>query len=690
MKVEVSASFKKYARKTILSIVVFAFSYICMLILAIGITVGFTLLGLFIFTSKPMFITAVLCLGLFASGLTVLFFLLKFVFAFTKIETDHLTEIKARDEPQLFALIHNIVNEVETSFPKKVFLSHDVNASVFYDSNFWSMFLPIRKNLQIGVGLINSVTQQELKAILAHEFGHFSQRSMKLVSYVYHVNQVIYNMLYKNDSLDNSFQKWENVSGYSAIFIGISVFIIKQIQYILKYLYEYVNLNYLALSREMEFHADAIAAHVAGSNALADSLLRMGFANHALNYVLNFYERKFSENIRSNNIYLEQRCVMHLLAEKSRYLIRAGLPQIELTTLKRYDKSKLNLENQWSSHPRDEDRVKALYALNIVKNEVSNEPAMDLLSNDAAIANQVSDKLFSSVQYQHAPTPLEITSFRADFEDSIKKYGINPKFNDFYDYNDPIVKVDTPTTPVQPELSFDDLFTDRKVDSLYELLSLKNDKYVVEAICKGEIKLKTFDYEDKKYRYTEAGDLLQKIENDITNIEQQIDIYNRQIHNYFTQLSCEQNLREEFDRKYYDYAAFHKTFDESQAHYTEMVENTEFMFQNMPIADIEARISDLKRREIAFKKKLRKLLESADDGHNIDQTLILTLNKYIDHDLMYFNVNQYKEENLNILFEAIAAYKKLLDDSYFFKKKAYLDFIIFLEENNMDNKQLSS
>jgi len=258
MKVEVSASFKKYARKTILSIVVFAFSYIGMLILAIGITVGFTLLGLFIFTSKPMFITAVLCLGLFASGLTVLFFLLKFVFAFTKIETDHLTEIKAQDEPQLFALIHDIVNEVETSFPKKVFLSHDVNASVFYDSNFWSMFLPIRKNLQIGVGLINSVTQQELKAILAHEFGHFSQRSMKLVSYVYHVNQVIYNMLYKNDSLDNSFQKWENVSGYSAIFIGISVFIIKQIQYILKYLYAYVNLNYLTLSREMEFHADAM------------------------------------------------------------------------------------------------------------------------------------------------------------------------------------------------------------------------------------------------------------------------------------------------------------------------------------------------------------------------------------------------------------------------------------------------
>jgi Zn-dependent protease with chaperone function len=42
-------------------------------------------------------------------------------------------------------------------------------------------------------------------------------------------------------------------------------------------------------------------------------------------------------------------------------------PQIELATLKKYDKSKLNLEDQWSSHPSDEDQIKALQQLNIVK-----------------------------------------------------------------------------------------------------------------------------------------------------------------------------------------------------------------------------------------------------------------------------------------------------------------------------------
>lgn len=297
MKVQVSANFRKYAKRTILSIFIFAFSYILLLLIAVGFTVGLTAIGGWILLQTTTFITIILFLGLCATGLSVLYFLVKFVFASTKIDTGHLLEINEKQEPALFALIQQVVSEVETNFPKKVYLSHDVNASVFYDSNFWSMFLPIRKNLQIGIGLVNTVNQQELKAILAHEFGHFSQRSMKVGSYVYHVNQIIYNMLYKNEDLDSTYEKMANVTGYATIFIGISVFIIRQIQQILKKLYNYININYMALSREMEFHADEIAANVAGSQALADALLRLNFANHALEEVLNFYNEKVSKNL---------------------------------------------------------------------------------------------------------------------------------------------------------------------------------------------------------------------------------------------------------------------------------------------------------------------------------------------------------------------------------------------------------
>ncbi len=138
-------------------------------------------------------------------------FLFKFLFKQHKTDLSHLTEVTRIEEPAIFQMIEAIVKKLGTGFPKRVYFSASVNASVFYDSGFWSMFLPVRKNLEIGVGLINSVTEQELKAILSHEFGHFSQRSMKVGSYVYQVNKVIFNLLYDNESFDKTAENWSRI-----------------------------------------------------------------------------------------------------------------------------------------------------------------------------------------------------------------------------------------------------------------------------------------------------------------------------------------------------------------------------------------------------------------------------------------------------------------------------------------------
>jgi hypothetical protein len=73
--------------------------------------------------------------------------------------------------------------------------------------------------------------------------------------------------------------------------------------------------------------------------------------------------------------------------------------------------------------------------------EINNAPAIELLANHAAVANQISDKLFAQVQYQQPPSMLEITSFSDDFESRMNKYAVDQRFNDFYDYNHPVRKV---------------------------------------------------------------------------------------------------------------------------------------------------------------------------------------------------------------------------------------------------------
>ncbi|ASZ13879.1 M48 family metallopeptidase [Chitinophaga pendula] len=209
MTVAISAAFRKMTIRAVLAIVLFIFTYLLLFALAAGLTLASGFAGFIVISAIGLnYISAAIGLGLISVGVLILYFLIKFLFKQHKVDRSHLTELTREEQPELFAFIEEIVQQVGTTFPKKIYLASDVNAAVFYDSSFWSMFFPVRKNLLIGIGLINTVSRLELKAILAHEFGHFSQRSMKLGSYVYNVNQVIYNMLHDNESFNRVLQNW--------------------------------------------------------------------------------------------------------------------------------------------------------------------------------------------------------------------------------------------------------------------------------------------------------------------------------------------------------------------------------------------------------------------------------------------------------------------------------------------------
>lgn len=164
--ITLTPEFKAQTTKAIIAIGFFVLLYFVLALMALGLTLFCLFCAAVIILAYPSLITIIIGAGLASLGLLILIFLFKFIFASHKLDRSHLLEIKRTDEPALFKLIDDIVKQVNTTFPKKVYLSADVNASVFYDSNFWSMFLPIRKNLQIGLGLVNSISEEELKSIL--------------------------------------------------------------------------------------------------------------------------------------------------------------------------------------------------------------------------------------------------------------------------------------------------------------------------------------------------------------------------------------------------------------------------------------------------------------------------------------------------------------------------------------------
>ncbi|WP_321309013.1 M48 family metalloprotease [Marinifilum fragile] len=671
-QVKLSKEFKSQTTKAILSIAFFTITYFILLMLALGITALCVFGGVMLIITIPKFITLALGVGLASLGFLILIFLLKFMFKSHKVDMTHLNEIKKSDEPELFNLIEEIVREVDTKFPKKVFLSADVNASVFYNSSFWSMFLPVRKNLQIGMGLMNTVTRQELKAILSHEFGHFSQRTMKVGSYVYNVNQVIFNMLFDNESYDRLIETWSNVSGYFSVFVVIAATINRGIQWVLRKLYNVVNKSYMGLSREMEFHADEIAANITGYEPLKSSLLRFSLADHSLNVVMNFYQQKYDENLRSLNIFKEQFFVMNFIAKDDNIKIIEEFPEIEVEDLNKFNKSKLVIKDQWASHPSVEDRVERLRLTKLSMKDPDRTPAVDILQDYENTQRAITEKIFSEIQFKDTPTALSLSDFSDAFVEGFSKNIFAEMYNGYYDSKNPKC-FDIESIEGKEDVLFEELFNAEKRDLIYRFYALENDIEVIKQIINKTIPNKSFDYDGIKYTRKKGKELVEKLELEKQDLHKQIKANDIEIYKYFFNLEKSLDLPSAIRNLYINYFKFDKEHDRKYDVYARITEAVQFMNVVTPFDQIRENFRRMHRLELDFKAEIQDLLNDPLYKEEINSEMRTNFEKYISKDWQYFREENYIDDNLDMLFNAIHTYVYLITRGYFLTKKELLD-----------------
>lgn len=660
MKVRVNKAFKIATFKAVVALLSFLLFYALLLIGAFSLTGLCFYWAILLIGLHFSVLTVLLGIGLIGFGILIVVFLLKFIFKTYPIDNSHLTEITKEDEPELFQLIHEIVSEVGTKFPKKVFLSTKVNASVFYDSNFWSMFFPVRKNLEIGIALINTSTKNELKAILAHEFGHFSQRSTKIGSYVNNVNKMINNLVNDNDEFDKTMHDLSNLSGYFGIFVVIAFNLIRVIQWLLGKFYFLVNINYLKLSREMEFHADEVAASVAGKQAMSTALLRLEISENCLNQVFDFYDKHIHKNFVSSNLFQDQLTLIQHVAQEKNMRLEHQFPVFSLEDLQRNLNTKLEYEDKWSTHPTIEERVKRLLESNYNQQELNDFPANNLLKNGQNLHESFTNLLYRDVKFPGEIKVLSTHDFIELFKKENTTNSFSTTFNSYYDNHAPAIFDLTAPLTEPYDLNFNNLFSSEKVALIYEYNCLQNDVQSLHAIGEKSIHVSSFKYNGLLYKRKQSSELIDQLFHKIESLSKEIEHNDLRIFHYFKNIETSKNQDIKLKYLYQDFFTFSESFQVKMELYIHFQNNLQVLSSRKTNDEIFYHFDQLKPSEVTLKDEIRALLSDASLFENEAPKMKMRLEKYISNNWEYFGITMYYDDNLQLLSDSLAYFYHLL------------------------------
>lgn len=268
-------------------------------------------------------------------------------------------ELTSASQPELFAFLHKLADDAGAPRPARVFVSPRVNAAVFYDLTILNFIFPSRKNLEIGLGLVNVLTLSELKAVLAHEFGHFAQRSMAIGSWVYIAQQIAGHVIARRDALDRFLAGLSRVDLRIAWVGWILQLIVWSIRSLLDTVFRVVVLAQRALSRQMEFQADLVAVSLTGSDELVHALHKLQAADTAWDRTISFANAEAREGRAVADLFTVQAAIIDKMARILGEPDYGRVPQARGNApAKRrvFTSGFAQPPQMWSTHPANHDR----------------------------------------------------------------------------------------------------------------------------------------------------------------------------------------------------------------------------------------------------------------------------------------------------------------------------------------------
>ncbi|HVZ39783.1 MAG TPA: M48 family metallopeptidase [Candidatus Kapabacteria bacterium] len=230
-------------------------------------------------------------------------------------------ELLPDKHPRLFALIRDVASAAGQEMPENVYLVASVNAAVTNRGGM--MGIGSRRVMILGLGLLSALDEEQVRGVIAHEFGHFHAGDTKLGPWIYKTKSTIIRTVHalgRRSWLQRPFVWYGNA---------------------------YLRITH-AISRRQEFAADALAAGLIGRATMIEGLKRTEIAAVAFDTYWNSeLAPTFGRGYRP------------AIAEGFK-LFMAAEPVVSSAATLLADRMKHQLADRYDTHPTLSERIAAL------------------------------------------------------------------------------------------------------------------------------------------------------------------------------------------------------------------------------------------------------------------------------------------------------------------------------------------
>lgn len=200
----------------------------------------------------------------FLGGLLFLF-LVKPVFFRRRSKDGHVITLSRDDEPTLFAFVAKLCAATGSKAPSRIEVDCEPNAGARFRRGLGSL-VGGDLVLRVGLPLVAGLTVRQFAGVVAHELGHFNQRSGMTGSYL--IRRLVHffaQVVFQRDRLDEKLARLRRSrNAFAKIFYWVAVALIEPARGVLWLMLLLGELLTCGVLRRMEYDADGVEAHIAG------------------------------------------------------------------------------------------------------------------------------------------------------------------------------------------------------------------------------------------------------------------------------------------------------------------------------------------------------------------------------------------------------------------------------------------